>query len=152
MFVFGINSKKQLANAHEDLQILLNETIKCSPIDFGIRESYRPISVQQKYYAQGRTTPGRIITKIDGVTKKSKHNYFPARAVDLYIYVKSNPSKYFYNEKYLLYLMGFIAAKADELYKKGLMKNKIRWGGNWDMDDMILTDQDFDDIVHIELI
>jgi hypothetical protein len=28
----------------------------------------------------------------------------------------------------------------------------IRWGGNWDMDGEPITDQDFQDLVHFELI
>lgn len=44
--------------------------------------SYRSPREQQRLYAQGRTAPGGIVTQADGVRKLSKHNAWPARALD----------------------------------------------------------------------
>jgi peptidoglycan L-alanyl-D-glutamate endopeptidase CwlK len=40
----------------------------------------RTLAQQQALYAQGRTVPGKIVTHLDGVTKRSKHQ--DGRAVD----------------------------------------------------------------------
>lgn len=40
----------------------------------------RTAAQQAALYAQGRTTPGKIVTHLDGVTKRSKHQ--DGRAVD----------------------------------------------------------------------
>lgn len=45
--------------------------------------TYRSPEVQNKLYQQGRTTEGDIVTQIDGITKKSNHNFYPARAFDV---------------------------------------------------------------------
>ena len=51
-----------------------------------VLEGHRPNSVQAAYYAQGRTTPGPIITKAR--PGESKHNLDPARAVDVVVLCK----------------------------------------------------------------
>ena len=44
--------------------------------------THRTTQEQQVLYAMGRTSPGRVVTQVDGVTKLSKHNAFPCRAID----------------------------------------------------------------------
>lgn len=46
---------------------------------------HRNVEEQQILYAQGRTTAGKIVTNIDGINKKSKHNYLPSKAIDVYV-------------------------------------------------------------------
>ena len=48
---------------------------------------YRSAAEQIECYAKGRTAPGSIITNCDGVKIRSKHNYFPSRALDFCIVV-----------------------------------------------------------------
>ena len=38
-----------------------------------VTEGLRTIARQQTLYAQGRTSPGKIVTNCDGVSKKSRH-------------------------------------------------------------------------------
>ena len=45
-----------------------------------VTDGNRTVEQQKKLYAQGRTTPGRIVTNADGVKKKSNHQ--DGRAVD----------------------------------------------------------------------
>lgn len=45
--------------------------------------TYRTPQTQQKLYQQGRTTPGDIVTNIDGFNKSSNHNFYPSRAIDV---------------------------------------------------------------------
>lgn len=51
--------------------------------------TYRSVEEQQKLYAQGRTVPGKVVTKIDGVKVKGMHNYTPSRAIDVAVMVDS---------------------------------------------------------------
>jgi len=72
----------------------------------------------------------------------SKHNRKPSRAVDLQPYPYPD-----YDPK-LWGALGYIAGRAFALaQQEGI---RIRWGGDWDGDGD-LTDQNFDDLFHIEL-
>lgn len=134
-------SKYSLANletAHQDLQCLFHQVIR----DFDIRvlEGHRSVEEQQYLYASGRTRPGKIVTQIDGVTKKSSHNYEPALAVDVVPYPVD------WNDRERFYLMaGYVLATASSL---GIA---VRWGGDWDSDHD-LHDQTFFDLPHFELL
>lgn len=72
----------------------------------------------------------------------SKHNQYPSIAVDL------APYPYPRHEPKLWGALGYIAGSAFRIAaEEGL---NIRWGGDWDRDGD-LTDQNFDDLFHIEL-
>ena len=46
--------------------------------------TYRSPAEQNRLYKQGRFgNAGPIITQLDGKNKKSKHNYFPSKAIDV---------------------------------------------------------------------
>lgn len=49
--------------------------------------TYRSVEEQQALYAQGRTVPGKVVTKIDGVRVKGMHNFTPSRAIDVAVMV-----------------------------------------------------------------
>lgn len=77
---------------------------------------------QFRLYQQGRTfrngswtKTGAVVTNLDGLIKKSRHNYLPATAFDLGIF-KDN-----------IYITG------NTLYKevKAGIKSGLDWGGNW---------------------
>ena len=109
--------------------------------DIKILEGHRAVSVQKEMYAQGRTKPGNIITNIDGVRQKGKHNYFPALAVDVVPY----PIDWNDRERFV-FMAGIIKGVA---HAKGI---KIRWGGDWDQD-TDLGDRNVPmDLPHIELV
>lgn len=55
--------------------------------------TWRSIEEQARLYAQGRTTPGLIVTWVNGTTKKSNHNYYPARAFDVAVNIAPEGSK-----------------------------------------------------------
>ena len=154
MFEFGSRSLENLNTCHTDLQRVLNLALSRSLVDFGISEGHRPLERQKKLYAQGRTESGSIITNIDGVTNKGKHNFKPSEAADIYIYSPDPEfkSKVAFHAEHLCYVMGVIWSCGSELLEKGLITHKLRWGGNWDSDGVILLDQGFDDLPHIEII
>jgi len=95
--------------------------------DLVITCTWRSEQEQQVLYAQGRTKPGQIVTQIDGVTKKSNHNYKPSRAIDVCVTVGGKavwtPAEY--------WDIGPLAEK------HGLV-----WGGSW---------PHFKDYPHLEL-
>lgn len=95
--------------------------------------SYRTPQTQQKLYQQGRTTPGDIVTNVDGFNKVSQHNYYPSRAIDVCVNgAPKDTSKILplWDEKYYYPLIGI----CNEL---GLVS-----GGSW---------KHFKDYPHIEL-
>lgn len=135
-------SKQRLATCHPDLQLIISTAINISDIDFGVSEGHRSIEKQQQYFAEGKS-------KIDGVTKKGKHNYEPSLAVDIYPWIEGKAD---WDNEHLSYLSGIIHAVAEMLLREGRITHRIRWGGNWDMDGTIITDQTFQDRPHFELI
>ncbi len=147
---FAKSSKIYLKSAHSDLQKILWLAKKRSDIDFDISCTFREIKIQKQYYAQGRTTPGRIITDIDGVEKLGKHNIIPAEAADLYCYTEKGETSY--TPEQTCYIGGIVTSAAKELLEKGEISHGIIWGANWDGDGTLLKDQDFDDIPHFELV
>lgn len=149
MFKFGKTSKDRLESAHKDLRLIMETAIRYSDVDFGIAEGHRSVARQKELYAQGRTKPGKIVTWVDGVTKLSKHNLSPSMAVDIYAFING---KAVWHGETITYLMGIIKAASEMLFEKGLISHRLRWGGNWDMDGEILTDQTADDRPHVELV
>jgi peptidoglycan L-alanyl-D-glutamate endopeptidase CwlK len=144
---FGKRSLEKLRTCHKDLQLILSLAISRSKIDFGITEGHRSLDRQYELFLQGKS-------KIDGKSKKGKHNFKPALAADYYIYhpVLETRRKLAYDKVHLSYIAGVIDACAEELYEKGEVTHKIRWGANWDSDGVIDYDQSFDDYPHVELL
>lgn len=149
MFKFGKVSTERLETCHQDLQLIMNTAITLTDVDFGIAEGYRSPERQQELYAQGRTAPGAIVTQIDGVNKFGKHNQKPSMAVDIYAFVDGKAS---WHGETITYIMGVIRAATSMLIQTKQITHNLRWGGNWDMDGQILTDQGFDDRPHVELV
>ena len=146
-FNFGENSKKRLDSCHKDLQLIHKLAISRTKVDYGISEGHRSLKRQKELYDKG-------YSQVDGIRKKGKHNYLPSLATDIYIYHPdlATRRKLAYDKGSLCYVAGIIDACAEELLKEGFIEHKIRWGGNWDSDGIILIDQSFDDLPHFELI
>ena len=132
---FSEASKSKLASCHHDLQRLFNEVIK--HYDCTIIQGARSDVEQKKLFAEKKT-------KADGVNDKSKHQVdkeFPfSRAVD----VSPFPIKWEEKDRFILF-----AGRVEGIAQA--MGIKIRWGGNWNGDNE-LRDNNFDDLVHFELI
>ena len=77
---------------------------------------YRSPAEQAALYAKGRTAPGQIVTYCDGVTTLSKHNAFPARALDFAVLVG-----------------GKVSWDSAEYAPVGMLAEErgLVWGGNW---------------------
>jgi hypothetical protein len=77
------DDEAQLATCHPDLVRLMKEVVKRVPFDCIVIYGHRSVAVQQQLFAIGRTRPGRIVTNLDGVNKRSRHNFTPSLAVDI---------------------------------------------------------------------
>ena len=139
---FGKRSKEALASCHADLQLIAEEALKCSHIDFKIVEGHRSIGRQRQLYDEGKS-------KIDGITRKGKHNHSPSLAFDVCVVAKGADA---YDEQHLCYLGGVITATAAGLLASEKISHRLRWGGNWDSDGVIIYDQRFIDLPHFEVI
>ena len=149
MFKFSANSEKKLETCELDLQVLMKWAISISDIDFGISHGHRTPKEQNDLYQIGRTveTHRPTITNCDGYEILSKHNYDPSRAVDVFPYVSGRAD---YAKEYCYYLGGLITGLANYLLKQQIIKSPIRWGGNWNLDGVLVGDQKLYDAVHFE--
>lgn len=145
-FALGNNSRMKLDTCHKDLQLIIETTISRTKVDFGVSEGHRSLARQKQLYDEGKS-------KIDGISRKGKHNYFPSLAVDIFSYHPDLETRRMiaYDTVHLSYIAGVIDSVAAELYSKGDITHLIRWGANWDSDGIIDYDQPFDDFPHFEL-
>ena len=141
MFKFSSSSMERLSTCHADLQLIFMNTIEISNIDFGIAEGHRSLERQKKLFDEKKS-------KIDGISKKGKHNYSPSLAVDIYPFINGAAN---WDNEHLSYLAGLIHGVSQMLLNSGKIQHAVRWGGNWDNDGVILIDQSFDDRPHFEL-
>lgn len=143
MYKFGKRSQSRLDTCHPDIQKILNELIKI--YDISILEGTRSNERQAELYALGRS-------QLDGVNKKSKHQSSPSTAVDIMPY-KKGTNAFSGNEKdkaRFYFMMGMVKAISTRLLYEGEITHKVRFGLDWDSDD-IFDDQNFDDLPHFEL-
>jgi len=125
-------SIEHLSTCDDRLINIIQHAIKVSPYDFKVIEGHRSLERQLRLYQQGAS-------KIDGITRKGKHNYFPSRAVDVAPYpIDWQDTSRFYT------LAGTILTVAS------MFNVNLRWGGDWDGDGSF-RDQTFHDLPHFEL-
>ena len=131
---FGSSSRENLGTADPVIQKIMRDALATGIMDFSITEGHRPQAQQNRYYDLGKSK----VKWPDG-----KHNEMPSEAVDAVPYINGGIS---WNKLHCCVLAGIILACAA---KRGI---KLRWGGNWDMDSEPITDQDFQDLVHYEIV
>lgn len=123
MYKFSQRSLNNLMNVDEKLVLICNELIK--RIDFTVIEGYRTRERQKELFDKG-------FSKIDGISRKGKHNYFPSRAVDIIPYKKGhNPFDGSKENEEMFYEL------AEEFKKVAKELNiVIVWGGDWEFKDL----------------
>jgi len=126
MPAFGTRSKERLRGVDTRLRNVLNEVVKF--YDITILEGMRTEDRQRELVAKGASK-----------TMKSKH--IEGKAVDIAPY----PVPDWKNKDQFVYMAGRVMQEADN------QKVPVRWGGNWDRDNEVVTDQKFDDLVHFEI-
>lgn len=134
MPVFSKSSKKKLLTCRSELQALFFAVIE--HYDCKILIGYRSEEEQNEAF-KSKKSKLRY--------PNSKHNYIPSKAADAIPWFISEPHIRWDDIKKFYQFGGFVQGMAKAL------NLKIRWGGNWDMDDE-LHDQSFFDLVHFEVI
>jgi peptidoglycan L-alanyl-D-glutamate endopeptidase CwlK len=129
MASFGVRSKTRLQEAHPDLQRLFERVVQ--NFDCAVIEGHRDEEKQNALFNSGQS-------KVQW--PNSKHNSTPSMAVDVCPYPCDwDDAQEFY------FFSGYVLGIAKE------MGIKIRWGGDWDQD-LDINDQNFNDLVHFELV
>ena len=136
-YVLSDASIEKMKGVHPKLIELMKKAICDSPYDFKIIQGLRTAEYQNSLYQQGRTKPGKIVTKLDGYNKKSNHQAKAdgyGHAVDIAVcghydqngnYVKSTTDAEMFDNKKLVEISRHVKAVAKEM---GL---EIVWGGDW---------------------
>ncbi len=139
---YSLASLDRLSECHEDLQIVFSVVLQSQ--DHTILEGHRPKEKQNEYYATGRS-------KVK--YPHGKHNKMPSMAVDAAPWpIPENWGEGDHEELRKFYEFGVrVVATADVLFLCGVIRHRIRWGGDWDRDNDT-TDQTFNDLVHFELV
>lgn len=130
---YSKNSRQGLSTCHLDLQDLFRR-VDALGFECTIVEGHRGQAKQNWYYKIGKSK----VQWPDG-----NHNSTPSKAVDVAPYINGAVS---WNKYHCIYFAGVVFGIA------AILGIKIRWGGNWDMDAEVVTDQDFQDLVHFELL
>jgi len=129
MATFGKDSLDKLDTCHPDIQKVMKEAIK--QFDFKVIYGTRSVTEQMKLYKIGRklvggkwVVVGKTVTNLDGVNKKSNHNYSPSKAIDI------APYPIDWND-----IDGF--KKMAQIVKNTAMSLgvQLQWGGDWKMRD-----------------
>ena len=118
MYKFSQRSLDNLKNVDERLVRICNELIK--RVDFTVIEGFRSPERQKELYDKG-------FSKIDGISKKGKHNYSPSLAIDIIPYKKGhNP---FDGSKESDIMFDNLAKEFKQVAKE--LGINITWGGDW---------------------
>lgn len=129
MAYFGTASTKRLATCDEKLQRVFQRVVQT--IDCTILKGHRNKEEQDAAFASGNSQLK---------WPNGKHNKLPSKAVDVIPY----PIDWDDRERMTLFA-GFVLGVAEE------MGVRLRWGGDWNMN-WEVGDNDFDDLVHFELL
>ena len=133
--VWSISSENRMATLDERWPKILNDVIKSAPFDVKVLCGYRDQEAQNEAYTLGNSTKQ---------WPNSLHNTQPSTAVDLAPIVNGRiPWK---DVRPWLVLAGVVRGVAQ------VARVDVRWGGNWDRDEVILDDQGLDDLGHFELV
>ena len=136
-YVLSEASIEKMKGVHPKLIELMKKAISNSPYDFKIVQGLRTAEYQNSLYQQGRTKPGKIVTKLDGYNRKSNHQAKAdgyGHAVDIAVcghydqngdYVKYTTDAEMFDNKKLVEISRHVKAVANEM---GL---EIVWGGDW---------------------
>lgn len=148
---FGRSSRERLDTCHPDIILILTEALAHSPIDFGVSEGVRSEAKQLEYFLAGKS---RLDPRNPDQRDKCRHlpnDDGVSMAVDVYAWVHGK-QELSYDFNHLSLIAGVILSTASTLYNAGAVSHRLRWGGNWDSDGEIITDQSFNDLPHFELV
>ena len=104
MYQYAPSSLTHLKQVHPDLRAVMMEAKNRAEIDFDISEGHRSQKRQLELYHAGKS-------QLDGYKHKSKHNFTPSLAVDIYAYKGASAD---YDLDKLRYLTDIFKAVAEE--------------------------------------
>lgn len=133
---WGERSLKNYDQCHKDLQVLADHVLQIH--DCSIICGHRGKEEQNQAFYLGNS-------KLK--YPNSRHNQIPSAAIDIVPYGQGNP----YDREQMLYFAGIVVATAAILYNTGIIEHKIRWGGDWDIDNNF-KEHKFFDAAHLELV
>ncbi|EJF05990.1 hypothetical protein ThvES_00019500 [Thiovulum sp. ES] len=168
MFKLGAKSQKHYLTLHKDLRTILLDVLKV--YDISVIEGLRIQERQQQLFSEGKS-------KLDGVTKKSKHQasycsldsvgltpdgkplldekgyYICSKAADIIPYSKgTNPFSGNETDNRRFYtMMGIVQAVTSSLLSQGKIEHTVRFGLDWNGNQRY-DDQTFHDLPHMELV
>lgn len=139
----GLRDSRDLAHCHPELarryQALRADYEAEVCRQLVVTSTYRSPEAQAALYAQGRTAPGAVVTKLDGSPgKRSRHNRWPSEALDVAVDIDPGPGKHISWDTAAYAPLGPLAAR-----------HGLRWGGDWNGDG--LPNETFVDLPHLEL-
>ena len=118
MYKFSQRSINNLKDVDTRLIMLCKAVLE--EFDFTVIEGHRSLEKQMEYFKKGTS-------RIDGVTKKGKHNHLPSLAVDCIPYKKGHNTFDGSKESDIMF------NKMAEVFKRKAkeLNIKIVWGGDW---------------------
>ncbi|MBM7070888.1 M15 family metallopeptidase [Shewanella sp. 202IG2-18] len=137
---FGKTSDNRLDTCHIDLQLIFKEVVK--RYDCSIFCGHRGKAEQQEAFNSGNSQLQ---------FPNSKHNLLPSMAVDAGPYFKELKNTSWEDACAFALFAGYVKRVSEELLERGIIKHRLRWGGDWDSDGRTL-DESFKDYPHFELI
>lgn len=145
MFKFSDISKNRMIGVHPELVLIFEESLRISPIDFGIPRDggVRTAERQNAMYRDPL-----IKTKCDGYNPPSNHQIEDGKehgeALDYYAYVDGSAS---WKKHHMAMVAGVTLSTAKRLKEEGKISIDIRWGGSY-------GSHTFDgwDMCHIEVV
>ena len=136
-YKYGRKSRERLLTVDRRLSYVFEKALESSLIDISILKGVRGKAEQNKAFKDGKSKLKWSFSLHNVRGKKL------ALAIDAAPYVNGKVS-FDYNS--CCFLAGIILGISKQF------NYDVRWGGNWDMDGEIITDQDFQDLLHYELI
>ena len=140
LFVFGEKSKEELNTVDRRLREVMVHVLTI--MDITVLEGRRSWARQQELLDR---KPKPATTLEPGESKHNPPDEDDLDWLSLAVDVAPYPVDW-EDPKRFIYMAGIIISIGAAL------GYKIRWGGNWDMDSEPITDQDFQDLVHFELL
>ena len=140
---FGSESESMVVTCHPNIQRAVRSAIVL--IDFKVIFGHRGPIIQLELYEAGKS-------KIDGITKKSNHNYDPSRAIDIAPWPVQWPDEEGISDGEQQHRIKRFHVLAGVMLGVGhSIGIPLIWGGDWNHN-FVYNDQSFHDLGHFELI
>jgi len=145
--LFTPKSLAELATVESELRRVVMRARSWSKVAFEVSQGQRTIEQQRQYFREGKSkvNPDAYPTK-EALYAAAKHVTGPgaplSRAVDVFVPGQEGGA---YDKHALCYIAGVMEAAARS------MDIKIRWGGDFDRDGILLEKGTFHDLPHFEL-